>query len=76
MSKISLKQKLAERITDEIAKKPKNDLEVVAKVQDLAQSAFVNLPKIEERPNKTPEPTIILSRVQNDMNRSSKMYDL
>jgi hypothetical protein len=32
MSKISLKQKLAERITDEIAKKPKNDLEVVAKV--------------------------------------------
>jgi hypothetical protein len=36
MSKISLKQKLAERITDEIAKKPKHDLEIVAKVQDLA----------------------------------------
>jgi hypothetical protein len=32
LSKISLKQRLAERITDEISKNPKNDFEIVAKI--------------------------------------------
>lgn len=59
LSKISLKQRLAERITDEIAKKPKHDLEVVANVQDLAHAAFVNMPKPEPTVLKTPEPLII-----------------
>ena len=68
LQKISIKRKLTERITDEIAKRPKNDFEVVTKLFEQAEAVLAKPPddpsEVEKLIEKAKTPTPRLSKIK------------